>query len=604
MLSATAKSLPGFRQINCRLPQCISVPASPAAVRHASLSAIHRGLRQSERVQSGGPQFSRSRDSDRSSGRSDGFERTSKALDGISSSRQEHKLRKKLGRKAAAAQDEDGTGRRTRRKRFMDPDYSFGKRSLVYELKHGSLKDAAASLNLQEPVRPRRWTPNEDEPRRSSNRGRQAPRQPWNDQKPRNDQKPWNDQKSWNDQKPRNDQKPWNDDELEHHNQHEHGQSEYHKQREHHQQREQGQSERSAHITLDAPARPKQRDMMPMMTVTYTTAASQFLYGKSVVKAALEQRRRQAYNFYIQSREHGRYSRDDVAILIMAKLRGVPITKVPIKDQRLMDTMSKGRPHNGFVLEASPLPQPPVRFLGRLEETSSRVGFHMELDHQSAEERSINGEDTFVRKARNSALKPLVLLLHEILDPGNLGALLRTASYMGIDAVGITSHGSSSLTSVVLKSSAGAAEEVTVFTVNSPVEFLQESRAMGWKTYSAVAPPDKKLAKIHGDKFISTEDIEEERPLDRHPCILVMGNEGHGLPRPVKVATDFEVSVPRFVQGSSVDSLNVSVAAGLLCHSFVKGSVSRPVRKQAGSGSQQAVQPEKQSSDESDDRFF
>jgi 21S rRNA (GM2251-2'-O)-methyltransferase len=156
---------------------------------------------------------------------------------------------------------------------------------------------------------------------------------------------------------------------------------------------------------------------------------------------------------------------------------------------------------------------------------------------------------------------------------------------------------------VVLKSAAGAAEEVTIFTVNSPVEFLQDSRAMGWKTYSAVAPPEKKLVKMHGDKFISTEDIEQTRPLDQDPCILVLGNEGHGLPRLIKVATEFELSVPKFVQSGSVDSLNVSVAAGLLCHSFVKETTTRSV-KEAGLDSQPAVQPKKASPTGSDEKFF
>ncbi|KAG6011933.1 hypothetical protein E4U43_008026 [Claviceps pusilla] len=664
MLNATAKSLLGSRQIKCRPLQYIPALASPATARCASLSAIHRGLRRSERVRFGEPRSFKSRDSDQSIRTADDFERTFKALEGASSSRQQQKLRKKLDRKASAAEDEEGTGRQTRRKRFLDPEFSFGKRSLVYQLKHGSLKDTAASLKLQEPVRPRRWVSNDDEPRRNSHRDRQAVRTPWRDQV-RHDQvrreQPWHDARSRHDQvrhdqvrhdqvrhdqvrhdqvrhdQVRHDQaqcdQPWNDDRARHdqvqrdqvrrdrvrhdrvrYDQPRHDQP-WHDNRprhdrvrhdnfQHDQQHEHDSGDSGADITNDAAARPKKRGMVPMI-ITYTTAASQFLYGKSVVKAALEQGRRQLYKLYVYGGENRRDSKDNDTMMALARSRGVPITIVPNEDQRLMDKMSMGRPHNGFVLETSPLPQLPVQSLGQLEETPSRLGFHIKLDHQTAEQRSINGQDTFVRKARSSTCKPLVLLLHEILDPGNLGALLRTASYMGIDAVGITSRGSANLTPVVLKSAAGAAEEVTIFTVNSPVEFLQESRAMGWKTYSAVAPPEKKLVRIHGDKFISTDDIEQDRPLDRHPCILVLGNEGHGLPRPIKVATEFEVSVPKFVQDSSVDSLNVSVAAGLLCHSFVKeGSATRPVIEAPALDSRSAVDSEKPSVVESDDAFF
>jgi 21S rRNA (GM2251-2'-O)-methyltransferase len=311
--------------------------------------------------------------------------------------------------------------------------------------------------------------------------------------------------------------------------------------------------------------------MMPM-TIAYTTAASQFLYGRSVVKAALQQGRRQLYKLYVYGGENRIDAKDNDAMMNLAKARGVPVIMVPNEDQRLMDKMSMGRPHNGFVLETSPLPQMPVQSLGRLEESPSKLGFYIDVVHQTAEQKAINGENTFIPKANNSATKPFVLLLHEILDPGNLGALLRTASYMGVDAVGITSRYSSALTPVVLKSAAGAAEEVTIFTVDSPVQFLENSKAAGWRTYAAVAPPESKLLKMHANKFITTENIEQANPLDQHPCVLALGNEGHGLPRQVKVAADFELSVPRFVQGSSVDSLNVSVAAGLLCHAFAKGS--------------------------------
>jgi 21S rRNA (GM2251-2'-O)-methyltransferase len=314
--------------------------------------------------------------------------------------------------------------------------------------------------------------------------------------------------------------------------------------------------------------------MMPM-AIKYTTAASQFLYGKSVVKAALEQGRRQLYKLYIYGGENRQDSRDNALITMLANERNVPITIVPNEDQRLMDKMSMGRPHNGFVLETSPLPQKPVTKLGELVESPLKLGFHVELDHQTKEDELVNGTDTFVKRERNVKAKPLVLLLNEILDPGNLGALLRTASYLGIDAVGITSRGSANLTPVVLKSAAGAVEELSIFTVASPVSFIEESRKAGWKAYAAVAPPGTKLARMHSEKFVSTDAIELQDPLQNDPCILILGNEGHGLSKPLKVAADYELSVPRFVASSSVDSLNVSVAAGLLCHSFMKTSPSQ-----------------------------
>lgn len=319
------------------------------------------------------------------------------------------------------------------------------------------------------------------------------------------------------------------------------------------------------------------------MTIKYTTAASQFLYGRSVVKAALEQGRRKLYNLYIYGGENRRDNKDNTFLSRLAEKQGVPITIVPTEEQRLMDKMSMGRPHNGFVLEASPLPQLPIRSLGKLEETPARLGFHVELDFQTKEEEAINGTESFFRRANDVMPKPFVLLLNEIMDPGNLGGIIRTASYLGIDAVGITNRGSSTLTPVALKSAAGAVEEISLFTVDDPLRFIEDSSKAGWKTFAAVAPPDRKLVRKHGDKFISTDVIEANSPLNEHPCLLVLGNEGHGLPKPLKVAADYELSVPRFVQGSCIDSLNVSVAAGLLCHSFVKEPLveAKPVQIEA-----------------------
>ncbi|KAG6035437.1 hypothetical protein E4U40_002397 [Claviceps sp. LM458 group G5] len=568
MLSATGKSLLGSHQLRCRPLQYISLSASPAAVRYASLSAIHKGLRRSWRTPFGEPRPSNSRDAGRSVQTADDFIKSFNDVGGTSSDRPRSKPRTGPGRKASRAEDEDGAGRQTGRKRLFEGQPSFENRSQTRQSKFGSGKDNATSYKEREPPRPRSRTFNDNDPRRDNFDDRRASRQS-RDDLPRQNQ-------SWQD-RPRHNQ-PRQDP-----------------------RREQERFDDEVDFANVAAASPAKRGMMPLM-LSYTTAASQFLYGTSVVKAALEVGRRQMYRLYVYGGENRRDNKDNEVLMDLARSRGVPITVVPTEEQRLMDKMSMGRPHNGFVLEASQLPMLPVKSLGRLEEIPSKLGFHLELDHQNSEQKSVNGEDSFIRKTRNSTTKPLVLLLHEIVDPGNLGAVLRTASYMGIDAVGITNRGSAPITPVVLKSASGSAEEVPIFTVESPVEFLQASRAMGWKTYSAIAPPDKKLVRLHSQKFISTDSIEQDRPLDQHPCVLVMGNEGLGLPRGIKVVTDYELSIPKFTRECYVDSLNVSVATALLCHSFVKDPVTPAVREKATDrSSQRAVQAKKPFSAESEE---
>ncbi|EAQ92374.1 hypothetical protein CHGG_00609 [Chaetomium globosum CBS 148.51] len=270
-----------------------------------------------------------------------------------------------------------------------------------------------------------------------------------------------------------------------------------------------------------------------LFSITYTTAASQFLYGKSVRK-------------------------------------NIPTTILGEDGMRLLDKMASSRPHNGFVLEASPLPQPPLTALAPVpEDYASNPRCAITLGHQSAEEAAINGHPTSI-PTLSPTHKPLVLILDQILDPGNLGAILRTASFLGATAVGITRHGSAPLTPVALKASSGAAESLSLFSVSSLPEFLNASRANGWAVYAAVAegPSSERRQRRHVD----VRDVTETDPLKREPCVLLVGNEGEGLSRLVVKKADYEVNVPNLAMpGSGVDSLNVSVAVGLLCSAFLSG---------------------------------
>lgn len=613
--------------VNLHRPLLSQFPTiTPASTRLASLSSIHRGLRRSERVQYGEV---RPRSSEQSRGQSRGHPRdqsrdqsrdqtrgkprgrgrkdddiealTAKALAGTGSKRAQYRLLKKLNKKQ---QEEDGTGPKTRRKRFMDPDLDFGKKSLVYQLKQGSLKDLVNKID--EPVRPRTFR---DNPRPARAPLRISGRAPARDPAARLSTAEFAErfsptksvdrvrsppagarrdtgEKSWSarDRTPHSfDRRSTTDraDRFTSNNQSDRRSSHTtrpsreaaqttDRRRTWNDRSETNDDSASGDARISTPAPRERRGKMMPITIQYTTAASQFLYGKAVVRAALEQGRRKLYHLYIYGGENRQESKDHTIISRLAVKHNIPVTIIPNEDQRLMDKMSQGRPHNGFVLETSPLPQKPVVSLGSLVETPSQLGFHIDLDHQTREQEEVNGKDTFVPRSSSVTAKPFVLLLNEILDPGNLGGLLRTASYLGVDAVGITSRSSSNLTPIVLKAAAGAVEEITVFSVTSPVKFLEDSKKAGWKSFAAIPPPDRKLVRKHGDKFMSTELIEQQSPLGHDPCILVLGNEGHGLSKEIKLAADYELSFPRFVQDSCVDSLNVSVAAGLLCHAFVR----------------------------------
>lgn len=310
------------------------------------------------------------------------------------------------------------------------------------------------------------------------------------------------------------------------------------------------------------------------ISIPYTTAASQFLYGKSVVATALRRSRRQFYHLYIYDGANRQNASGNSMIRKLADRKGIPVTMMGEDGLRLMDKLANSRPHNGFVLEASALPQPPLAALGPLaEDYADKPGYPIVLAHQSAEDAAINGTPDFI-PAPTPSHKPLVVVLDRILDPGNLGAILRTVSFLGATGVVITNKASAGLTPVALKAASGAAETLALFSVASLQDFLRESRANGWTVYASVA--EERAAAAKQRRCVDVAQVEADDPLKSEPCVLVIGNEGEGLDSSVVKRADFEVNIPNLSPpGSGVDSLNVSVAAGLLCSAFLKGVAKR-----------------------------
>ncbi|KAK2615879.1 hypothetical protein N8I77_002602 [Diaporthe amygdali] len=311
--------------------------------------------------------------------------------------------------------------------------------------------------------------------------------------------------------------------------------------------------------------KPKRND--GPVSIPYATAASQFLYGTSAVEAALKAGRRKLYKLYIY-RGKGRGSRTsekDTMLGDLARRKGVKVEYLEEESLPMLNKMSESRPHNGHVLEASPLPQLPTTGLEEFSEDQDQTGFKVAVGHQSYEETQVNGTNGFVR-TEPSSRKPLVMVVDQVLDPGNLGAILRTASFMGVTAVAVSKKGSAPVTPVVLKASAGAAEDLNMLSVDSVEDFLQNSKENGWKVYAA-CPPKSESKQLQ----IDTIDLERDDPLLKDPCILLVGSEGEGLSRSLRRVANVEVSIPNLSGSDVVDSLNVSVATGLLCSAFLRG---------------------------------
>ena len=240
-------------------------------------------------------------------------------------------------------------------------------------------------------------------------------------------------------------------------------------------------------------------------------------------------------------------------------------------DTRLLDKLSEGRPHNGAVLEASALPARPAVSLGRPDPQTNTVP--LELLKQNAEDAAINGNTTALQYDSKSWRQPFVLFLDGITDPGNLGGILRTAHFYGVDAVAVATNTCANLNSPILaKASAGACEAIPIFAVSKPAEFIYKSGHAGWKICAAVAP-DPKSQKLN--KQVTSASVSVRSPLAAKPCILMMGSEGEGLRENLRSKADLEVTIQRGAPSKTtldvgVDSMNVSVATGVLVDAFTR----------------------------------
>ena len=142
---------------------------------------------------------------------------------------------------------------------------------------------------------------------------------------------------------------------------------------------------------------------------------------------------------------------------------------------------------------------------------------------------------------------------------------MRSAFYLGVDAIVISNH-CAPFSAVTLKASAGSAEFLPLMTASQPIGFLDACKANGWKVYAANAP---KMSSPLAPKAFSTSNVG--RPLRNDPCILVLGSEGEGLRWRIQKKADFQISIEGQRHGEGeVDSLNVSVAAGLLFQAFLR----------------------------------
>lgn len=234
------------------------------------------------------------------------------------------------------------------------------------------------------------------------------------------------------------------------------------------------------------------------------------------------------------------YGKNSVLELLKS---GKPVNKV-----LLLSDGSSGR--NQDVVSALRERSIPFQFVDRqtLDRLTNRERHQGMVAYVAA--REYVEVDDILDWAKECQEDPFILMVDEIEDPHNLGALLRTVDAVGAHGVIIPKRRSVALTGTVAKTSAGAVEHVRVARVSNLVQTLQTLKKKGcWVSGAEAGGSDVFEADLTG------------------PRVIVIGSEGKGISRLLKENCDEIVSLP---MKGKVTSLNASVAGAVLLYEVLR----------------------------------
>lgn len=196
-----------------------------------------------------------------------------------------------------------------------------------------------------------------------------------------------------------------------------------------------------------------------------------------------------------------------------------------------------------LIAEAGRMKIPTVEVdAGKLDSMSGGMN-HQGIIAMAAEKDYGTLDDIFA-VAESRGEKPFIVIADDVTDPGNLGAIIRSAECAGVHGLIIPKRHSAGLTPAVSKSSAGAIEHLTIVKVPNLAAAVKELQERGVWVYTAEAD---------GEPYYKTR-------FDSATAII-LGSEGEGVSRVLREASDFIVSIPMY---GHVNSLNVSCAGAVL----------------------------------------
>lgn len=228
---------------------------------------------------------------------------------------------------------------------------------------------------------------------------------------------------------------------------------------------------------------------------------SNLIYGRNPVVSFLESKK--VVKVYLQN------GFNDQKIISKIKENGLSLNYV---DASYLNSLTKGGAHQGVAAIIKPFEYTPLKEL-----------------------------ISYSKGKKN----PLILILDEINDPHNFGAIIRSCDAFSVDGIIIKNRGQVAVNMTVAKVSTGAINYVRIAQVNNLVNAIKELKDNGYWVYSADGSGKDDYHNLNYDG----------------PVALVVGSEGFGISRLVLENSDFIIKIP---MSGHVNSLNVSVATGII----------------------------------------
>jgi 23S rRNA (guanosine2251-2'-O)-methyltransferase len=153
--------------------------------------------------------------------------------------------------------------------------------------------------------------------------------------------------------------------------------------------------------------------------------------------------------------------------------------------------------------------------------------------------------DVLIKNRNKNFQHDLILILDSIMDPQNLGSIIRTTHCLGANGVVIPTDRAASVTAAVIKASAGSAEQIPIARVTNLAQTIDYLKDKGFWVFGAEA---------HGGSSFKELDFN-------CPVALILGGEAKGIRPLLKKKCDFLLTIPL---AGNFDSLNVAVATGIV----------------------------------------